>query len=76
MNTIIFDHIPAAPWMLVGAAAFGIIAVLMQKLLRIGSRPAHMPPGPPTVPFFGNQKQVGVNLPVLRSCLLTRDLSA
>lgn len=50
--------------MLLGAALFGVVAYAISLVLKIGSRPAHMPPGPPTVPFWGNLKEViAVSLP-------------
>jgi hypothetical protein len=36
------------------AGLFALIAVLVYRLSRTGSRPANYPPGPPTLPFIGN----------------------
>lgn len=47
--------------MLLGGLLFLLLAYLISVVLRIGSRPAHLPPGPPTVPFWGNLKQVKLN---------------
>ena len=47
--------------MLLGGLLFLLLAYLTSVVLRIGSRPAHLPPGPPTVPFWGNLKQVKLN---------------
>ncbi|KKY28472.1 putative cytochrome p450 [Diplodia seriata] len=58
MTSVVLEYISSAPRGLLGAAVFAIIALLLRKVLKIGSRPANMPPGPPTVPIFGNQRQV------------------
>ncbi|KAB2568769.1 Cytochrome P450 monooxygenase atE [Lasiodiplodia theobromae] len=47
--------------MLLGGLLFLLLAYLSSVVLRIGSRPAHLPPGPPTVPFWGNLKQLSHN---------------
>lgn len=39
-------------------AAIGVVCLCLYPLLQIGRRPKGMPPGPPTVPVFGNLLQL------------------
>lgn len=39
-------------------AVLVLLAVTLRKLLKIGSREPDLPPGPPTIPVFGNMLQV------------------
>ena len=40
------------------AAVFAILIYTIYRVFQIGKRPAGMPPGPPTVPIFGNNNEV------------------
>lgn len=57
------------PSLALGAGLSLLLAYLIAQLFKIGSRPAGMPPGPPTRPFWGNIKEAR-NPPSLPSSLL------
>jgi hypothetical protein len=42
----------------VAIAVFAVLAYALHRTVQIGKRPLGMPPGPPTVPLFGNNLQV------------------
>ncbi|KAI1324282.1 putative cytochrome P450 [Xylariaceae sp. FL0255] len=43
-----------SPTQIIASVAVVLLAILVRKVLQIGQRPAGLPPGPPTVPIFGN----------------------
>jgi hypothetical protein len=43
------------------------VAYFISRLLRVGRRPAGWPPGPPTVPLFGNILQVCSHRKMMRA---------
>ncbi|KAH7047314.1 putative cytochrome P450 [Macrophomina phaseolina] len=58
MALLAFETLSHVSSTLLGVGVFGLVAYLISLILKIGSRPAHMPPGPPTVPFWGNLRQL------------------
>lgn len=62
VNTNLYNYIKAPdvpfyqkPSFVVGAV---LVAYLVFRVLRSGRRDPRMPPGPPTVPIFGNALQI------------------
>ncbi|KAL0261750.1 hypothetical protein SLS55_003180 [Diplodia seriata] len=51
--------------MALGALIFTVVAYLTHRILKIGSRPAGFPPGPPTRPIWGNLKEIDTLRPHL-----------
>ena len=57
-------HVSGMSVVLLPIAAY--VLWLLPKLWRMGRRPADIPPGPPTIPIFGNLHQLPVDKPHLK----------
>jgi hypothetical protein len=60
----IMVHVSGTSIVLIPIAAY--LLWLLPKLWRMGRRPADIPPGPPTIPIFGNLHQLPVDKPHLK----------